>query len=201
MRTVLRKAAWRTGFTLMEVNLAILVMAVGSLAMISLYSLGFRETRQSEEDVAGTGYADAVFAPLVNVLSATNLTWSTWKQIGEEPSSGSSADSAQICDGLLPKDGWSAYVQQVGNAQSGRYRVQSGCRGIANNVFSTIAGKAPSGYSGASMPSLGDYYYALVATRKGATISLAFRASRRLDMLMSQPVYYTEVHFQGEGER
>ena len=31
----------------------------------------------------------------------------------------------------------------------------------------------------------------------GGTIGLAFRCSRRKDLLLSQPVYYTEVHFQG----
>ena len=190
MRMLMRK-----GFTLMEVNLAILVMAVGSLAMISLYSLGFRESRQSEEDVAGAGYADAVFAPLVNVLSATNMTWSAWRSIGQ-----SGSDDA-LYDGLLPANGWGAYVQSIGTNKSGKYRVNSGCNGTANSVFSTIAGKAPSGVSPAGMPSLGSYYYALVATRKGATISLAFRSSRRLDTLMSQPIYYVEVHYQGDPER
>ena len=57
----------RTAFTLMEVNLAIFIMATGVLGMVSLYSLGFRESRQSVEDVASSGIADAFFAPLVAV--------------------------------------------------------------------------------------------------------------------------------------
>ena len=35
----------RQAFTLMEVNLAIFIMAAGVLGMVSLYSLGFRESR------------------------------------------------------------------------------------------------------------------------------------------------------------
>ena len=62
----------RRAFTLVEVNLAIFIMATGVLGMVSLYSLGFRENRQSEEDVASAGLADAVFAPLVAGLSATD---------------------------------------------------------------------------------------------------------------------------------
>ena len=33
------------------------------------------------------------------------------------------------------------------------------------------------------------------------SFALAFRASRRLETLMSQPVYYTEVHFQGRTDQ
>jgi Tfp pilus assembly protein PilV len=35
----------RLGFTLMEVNLAVFIMAVGVLAMVSLYPLAFRESQ------------------------------------------------------------------------------------------------------------------------------------------------------------
>ena len=37
----------KKAFTLIEVNLAIMVMAVGVLGIISLYAFGFREERQS----------------------------------------------------------------------------------------------------------------------------------------------------------
>ena len=57
------------GFTLVEVCLAIAVMAVGVLSMCGLYTLGYRENRQSVEDVAAAGYADAYLAPLVQGLS------------------------------------------------------------------------------------------------------------------------------------
>lgn len=58
----------RKAFTLMEVNLAILVMAGGILSVVGLYSLGFRENRQSAEDVAVAAYADAVISPLVRAI-------------------------------------------------------------------------------------------------------------------------------------
>ena len=41
----------RRGFTLMEVNLAIFIMAVAVLGMVALYPLGFRESEQSRDDV------------------------------------------------------------------------------------------------------------------------------------------------------
>ena len=191
------KGKVRSAFTLMEVNLAIFIMAVGVLGMVSLYSLGFRESRQSEEDVASAGIADAFFAPLVAGLSATNMTWSGWCNAVPDVSSDS-------CNGLAPQNGWASYVTRMDADNNGSYetfRVNSGWQGLANGVFSKIVGQVPSEYRG-SLPSVdSDYCYGLVATRKGSTISLAFRASRRREALMSQPVYYTEVHFQGRTDQ
>ena len=78
----------KRGFTLMEVNLAVFIMAVGVMAMVALYPLGFRENQQSREDVAAADMADAVLNPLVAALSWTNMTWSAWKEICRENSRG-----------------------------------------------------------------------------------------------------------------
>ena len=190
----------RRGFTLVEVNLAIFIMAAGVLAMVSLYSLGMRESRQSVEDVAVAGYADAVFAPLVAKLSATSMTWQGWTSIGSTPQ----GEGDKVCDGVTQGGkGWADYVQKVGSDASGLYRVDSGCTAKAQQAFQEIASASLKGSPSLSItwPTLpSEYFYGLVATRKGATISLAFRASRRRDALMSQPVYYTEVHYQGRDD-
>ena len=187
----------RTAFTLMEVNLAIFIMAAGVLGMVALYSLGFRESRQSVEDVASSGIADSFFAPLVAGLSATNMTWQQW--CNAVP--GVSRDD---CNGLAPANGWASYVTRIDDDNDGcfeSYRVNSGCNGTANDVANKILSQAPTEYQG-SCPSVnGAYRYALVATRKGSTIALAFRSSRRLETLMGQPVFYTEVHFQGRTDQ
>ena len=195
-------SAMRKAFTLMEVNLAIFIMATGVLAMVSLYSLGMRESRQSTEDVATASYADAVLAPLVAKLSMTNMTWRGWTSIGSTPQ----GEGSTICDGVTQNGrGWAAYVQKVGDDKDGRFRIDSGCTGLARDAFNAIAGAQVDGQPNLSiswpgnLP--GNYYYGLVATRKGATISLAFRASKRRDGLMSQPVYYTEVQFQGRTDQ
>ena len=77
---------FKKAFTLIEVNLAIFIMAGGVLAMISLYSLGFRESRQSREDVASSAMADAILNPLVVALSSRDLKWSEWQSLGLEKS-------------------------------------------------------------------------------------------------------------------
>ena len=123
------------GFTLVEVCLAIAVMAVGVLSMCGLYSLGYRENRQSVEDVAAAGYADAYLAPLVQGLSATNMTWTDWCQIGEKPSS-DSMRSKGVADAVLPKDGWLGYVQQVGTSMD--YRIKGDPRSTADSQFGKV---------------------------------------------------------------
>lgn len=189
------KEGARRAFTLMEVNLAVFIMATGVLGMVSLYSLGFRESRQSEEDVASAGLADAFFAPLVVGLSATNMTWQKW--CDAVPSVSSDA-----CNGLAPQGGWTAYVRRIDDDGDGNYEsyaVEPNCNDTAKRVAEQMLGQEP--YRGSIPTVSGDYSYGLVATRRGSTISLAFRASRRRATLLSQPVYYTEVHFQGRTDQ
>src|SRR5574344_480379 len=70
----------KKAFTLIEVNLAMLVMAGGILSIVGLYAFGFRENRQSREDVSAAAYADAVVSPLVMAISATNQKWSVFRR-------------------------------------------------------------------------------------------------------------------------
>ena len=187
----------KSAFTLVEVNLAIFIMATGVLGMVSLYSLGFRESQQSREDVAASGYADAFFAPLVAGLSATNTVWSKWSTIGKAPDS---TDGKKVCDRIIPDDGWGAYVSSANGDKSEEYRVEQNCNTTADSAFDELMNAAVGNFQG-STPSQRPKYYALVATRRGSVISLAFRSSQRRDQLMSQPLYYTEVHFQGDPNR
>ena len=140
--------AMRRGFTLVEVNLAIFIMAAGVLAMVSLYSLGMRESRQSVEDVAVAGYADAVFAPLVAKLSATNMTWQGWTSIGSTPQ----GEGDKVCDGVTQGGkGWADYVQKVGSDASGGSGETS-----AGRVGASIGGGGTGTTAGAGAPSRSD---------------------------------------------
>ena len=125
------------------------------------------------------------------------MTWQQWCSAVPDA-------SREDCNGLAPANGWSGYVTRVDDDNDGNYesyRVNPGCNGTANGVASRILGQVPSEYRG-SVPSVnGSYRYALVATRRGSTIALAFRASRRLETLMGQPVFYTEVHYQGRTDQ
>ncbi len=196
-------------FTLIEVNLAIFVMAGGVLAMISLYSFGFRESRQSREDVASAALAEAVLNPLVVALSSRDLKWSEWRSLGFSTiSSGSGTGSGgarvQVLPGSGSKAGWLAYIDTKGSGDDTTYYVPSDPETKARSVYSRLVGADKDGWNlPGSVSTPEGMTYALVASRESEdspVISLAVRCVRKnlRNTLMSQPVFATEVHFQGD---
>ena len=188
----IRKA--RAAFTLMEVNLAIFIMAVGVLAMTSLYPLGFRESEQSRDDVRAAVVADEVLGKLTAGLSSRNITWQEWRSGIEKAVKAS-------------EKGWFAYYQKHGS-ESYVVKSRSSVNSIAKAVYAELANICD------PRPDLvfadgGNYAYGLVAqwgkrTVAGVTlndysrVSLSFRLARRANALMAAPIYYTEIHFQGD---
>ena len=201
---------FRSAFTLIEVNLAIFIMAGGVLAMVSLYSLGFKESRQSREDVASAAMADRILNPLVVALSSTNLAWSAWTGLNFNSIKG---DDDEVVD-VMPNDGWFAYVKHEsyssGKKRKSRYWVDRSPESVASPVYNRLMGGAdksalPGRVSGSpTLPS--GMTYALVASRENKhspVITLGVRCVRKnlRNTLMSQPVFSTEVHFQGDPNR
>ena len=74
----MKQSVRRLGFTLMEVNLAIFIMAAGVLAMVSLYPLGYRENQQSRDDVWAASEADRIFNQLHAALGERSIPWQSW---------------------------------------------------------------------------------------------------------------------------
>ncbi len=166
----------RRAFTLMEVNLAMLIMATGVLAVVGLYSMGFRENQQSTDDVASAAYAEAVISPIVRYLSDTNRVWATeFKNLKSMPSD----------------QGWGDYLEKNGS----ELKVRSGCLGRAQSAFSTYTGgkSLPSDASG-GLKAAG---LVVLHDEDSAIVRIGFRASLTDDTLMAAPLYYTEVRFQG----
>jgi len=163
----------KRGFTLMEVNLAIAIMAVGVLAILGLYSLGYREGNQSREDVASAALADAVIGRLQYALSATNVTWKAFSQIEDSPNS----------------MGWRAYLNSGSHV------------GLAQGAFKSVVSKVGASEVGWPGDCCGDLDCGLVIRHETPTvISISFRAAFKPEMLLSAPIYYTEVVFQGVSE-
>ena len=199
----------KKAFTLIEVNLAIFIMAGGVLAMISLYSLGFNESRQSREDVASVALADTVLNPIVISLSSRNMTWSQWKQLpfqelttGTEAGDGSSAKVQ-----AMPNKGWFSYLSTKGSGEDKTYYVSSDPQGVADNVYSRLVNPNRAEWDLPSSPTVpAGMTYALVASRESENspvITLALRCVRKnlRNTLMAQPVFSTDVHFQGDPNR
>lgn len=200
------KRTFQRAFTLIEVNLAIFIMAGGVLAMVSLYSLGFRESRQAREDVAAAALADSVLNPLVVALSSRDLTWSQWRSLPfKRLNSGANAgDGSSGTVQVMPAKGWLEYFETRGSRSSKTYYVPSDPLGKARGVYSDLVSADRSNWNLPSSPTLPDgMTYALVASRESENspiITLAVRCVRRSlrNTLMSQPVFSTEVHFQGD---
>ena len=184
----------RFGFTLMEINLAILVMAVGTLGLVSLYAHGYRENQQSNEDVQGAVVAQSLMNAMIGALSSTNMTWSAWNQLGY----------------LQPSAGWGTYVNdtsgfniEVDENDSNSGSMKAMTKDQANSTASAIFGKilSASGTDG-SFADINNQNLAvgIVLSRSAsspARFSIACRCARRAGTLISQPIYYSEVYFQG----
>ena len=197
----------RAAFTLMEVNLAIFIMAVGVLAMTSLYPLGFREGEQSRDDVRAAVTADEVLGQLSAALSSRNIKWEDWRNSIESAIQTSNQGGAG--------SGWFSYF-----AKRGRDSFVAISRPNANShakaVFDALAGACQDATQKPTWSPESKYAHGLVvqwgkrivATGPGkaesvndySRVSISFRLARRSGALMTAPIYYTEVHFQGDQE-
>ena len=170
---------FRKAFTLMEVNLAILVMAGGLLSSVALFSLGYQESAKSNEDTASAAYADEVLGRLTLALGDVNLKWSDFNGLGSYPSS--------QC--------WADYFDSNGD-------VISGTSGKAAGVFGSVMSKCSKSGVSSGWPTPPDFLkgvgLVVVHDANSPVVKIAFRASRKERQLMSAPLYYTEVLFQGE---
>lgn len=72
------RTAARSGFSLMEVNMAVFIMAIGIMGMVALFPLGLREGIQGRADLKQAMFADHALNQLVATLSQTNMAWSDW---------------------------------------------------------------------------------------------------------------------------
>jgi len=71
----------KAGFSLMEVNMAIFVMAVGILSAVALFPLGLRESTQGQADITQAMFSDYLLNQAVAAASLTNFPWSQWKSL------------------------------------------------------------------------------------------------------------------------
>ena len=172
----------KRGFTLMEVNMAILIMAGGILAMVSLYSLGYRENRQSREDVLGAALADQVLSPLVMAASSTNVLWETFSRLGNYPGDKGWAEYFKENTGLVTEDPHNKAKQ----AYDGFLNALNAAD-VPNVVF----------------PNKDNLSCGLVIMHEqdSPVVKFAFRATSKPGQLLSMPVYYTEAHFQGDPDQ
>ena len=199
----------KKAFTLMEVNLAIFIMAVGLLAMVALYPLAYRESRQSKDDVKAAAAADCVLNTLSAALSSRNIEWRDWVEGIDEAYN--ATDRGKALEG-----GWLAYCDKTQNTYAPKKR--SAINATARQVFDALAniynkgeGQGTLRFDNLQLPS--ELAFAIVAQwgkipiydgdglrmeDDRSRVAISLRVTRRAGDLLGQPVFYTEVHFQGD---
>ena len=176
----------RRGFTLMEVTLAMGIMAMGTLGLVGLYAFGYRENQQSNEDVQAAAVAEYHLNAMIAALSSTNMTWSAWRGIGAQPEKGW---------GEYAGDGTNSGVSQDDGTKDVNPPNKSACNSAAQSAFGKVMSAA--GFS-ASFDAQ-DLAVGIVVVPSGdyRTYSVSVRCGKRSGTLVYQPLYYSEVCFQG----
>ena len=177
----------RRAFTLIEVNLAVGILAVGVLSILGLFIYGYRESAQSREDVEAAALADQVMSPLIAAFSHTNLAWSAFNKEYRFP--------GDRC--------WGEYFD------SGNGNVTQDPDGKAQSAFK---GAMDAIGAGSLKPSVATGF-PLTGNRKlrcglviqhledSPIVCISFRATPKPNQLLSMPLFYTEVRFQGDPNR
>ena len=96
MKRTFVKRIMESGFSLIEVNMAIFVMAMGILSMVVLYPLGLRESYQGTADLKQSAYADFLLNQVVAIGTMTNFPWSEWIQIPEAKEGATDLDMNEL---------------------------------------------------------------------------------------------------------
>lgn len=175
----------RKGFTLIEVNLAMLVMAIGILTVVGLYAFGYRENRQSREDVAATAVADIVVSQLMTAITAPEVAWSDFKDVDNYPGD----------------KGWGEYFDSNGVVhQDPTSKAQSAFDSLMSQL--KISSKCPdieASFPKASLNAAGmECGLVILHEKNSPVISIAFRATKQPGTLLSMPLFYCEGRFQGD---
>ena len=176
----------KRAFTLIEITLAMGIMATGVLSIVGLYAFGYRESSQSREDVGATAVADAVLGQLTMALTATNLKWSVFRDLKSYPSD----------------NGWGEFV----NHQTGRITGDSTSRAKTDfaALMSTLAGgcegslRCDTSFPSGALDGTGLKCGLVIQhTQDSAIVRIGFRAMRLQQDLLSAPMFYTEAKFMG----
>ena len=170
----------------MEVTLAMGIMAMGTLGLVGLYAFGYRENQQSGEDVQAAAVAEMHLNALIAALSSTNMTWNAWKGIGTQPSQGW---------GFYAGDGTGTGISRSDGTETVNPPNKGACNAAAQAAFGKVMTAA--GFS-AQFDAQNLAVGIVVAPSDDLrTYSISVRCGRRSGMLVYQPLYYSEVCFQG----
>jgi len=183
MRCMQRSRIMTFGFSLIEVNMAVFVMAVGIIGMAALYPLGLRESIQSTADLKQSIFADVVLGAAVAAASSTNMTWATFKSVAL--STGNSALDSTA--GVAPPAEIQTAVEQVLSVFNNGAKVMM----VRDKNFQFYCFRIQRWAGDSNSPIMGF----VVTSIEMDTSSMSLDDLKRL--LGNQQIYYAEALFQG----
>jgi len=169
----------RRGFTLIEITLALGVLATGVLSIVGLYAFGYRESQQSREDIGAAAIADIIFSQLSAAVSNPELTWAEFDALPEEADE--AGDWGDYLNGDRVKPNPTATAQQIFTRFAGKLKLPDG----SSPAFPSTE------LSGAGLEC------GLVISREGSLVRFTFRATANPKQLMSSPLFYGSAKFMG----
>ncbi|MEI6645361.1 MAG: prepilin-type N-terminal cleavage/methylation domain-containing protein [bacterium] len=175
----------RSGFSLIEVNMAVFVLAIGVLSMAALYPLGLRESIQSQADLKQSMFADYILNVAVSAASSTNVTWSEWNSWANTYNmAGAAAGTEKNIGDSIPPFVLTALQTAVNNYNGNQL---SGFQHTRNQTFAMYCVMA----QGPSARIMG------IMVRSLDMDTSKMTSTERIKRLEGQPSYYAEARFQG----
>ena len=175
----------RSGFSLIEVNMAVFVLAIGVLGMAALYPLGLRESIQSQADLKQSMFADYILNVAVSAACSTNVNWSEWSSWARTYNmAGSDAGTKLSIGDSVPPFVLNAVKNAVGQYNGNQL---SGFQHTINQTFAIycVLAQGPSDRMMGIMVRSLDVDTSKMATRE------------KIKRLEAQPSYYAEARFMG----
>ena len=189
---MIRPVQCRAGFSLMEINMAVFVMAVGILGMVALFPLGLREGSQGRADLKQSMFADHALNQLTGLLSQTNITWSQWKALNHKawpvavtlPSHGGREDRWDMASLPFNESQWVADLQ--GAWKTGTTSLDLSGEDAQCRIFFRLVGDPDLNTRSPSLRVM------------GIGIRTTDQKVKNYNQYTNNALYYTEVTFQGE---
>jgi type II secretory pathway pseudopilin PulG len=194
----------RSGFSLIEVQMAIFVVAVGVLSMVALYPLGLRESVLSQEELKQSMFADYILNVAVAAACNTNLTWSGPNGWGQWAAQNTIADQTWLLQTSPNADA------RVTGLEANRLPAfMKNALVMAEQEYNRTqpAGLQRNYLGGSSEPTYAVYCIPVPGFSRqvmGIMVRSLDMDTRGMDpkeiirRLEAQPVYYAEARFQGQ---
>ena len=174
----------RSGFSLIEVNMAVFVLAIGVLSMAVLYPLGLRESIQSQADLKQSMFADYILNVAVSAASSTNVTWSDWS---DWAGTYNTAGSMSLSDSV-PTFVSTILLKAVNNYNGSQL---SGFQHTLNQTYAVYCVMA----QGPSARIMG------IMVRSLDVDTSKMTSTEKIRRLEAQPSYYAEARFMGFADK